>query len=148
MIMIKFLNKIFGKKEEAQSEPISSDMDLAIIVILLRAAAIDGDKDKIELDAIEKIAINDLNLDPQDFKNLYQKALEEEDFSADLYKWTKIINDNSDEESKLDIYRLACKIINIDGKIDPFESNFTRRLSGLLYLTDKQAGEIRKEFNP
>ena len=146
--MIKFLNKIFGKDEEDQSEPISSDMDLAIIVILLRAAAIDGDKDKIELDAIEKIAINDLNLDPQDFKNLYQKALEEEDFSADLYKWTKIINDNSDEESKLDIYRLACKIINIDGEIDPFESNFTRRLSGLLYLTDKQAGEIRKEFNP
>ena len=146
--MIKFLNKIFGKDEEVQSEPISSDMDLAVIVILLRAAAIDGDKDKIELDAIEKIAINDLNLDPQDFKGLYQKALEEEDFSADLYKWTKIINDNSDEESKLDIYRLACKIINIDGKIDPFESNFTRRLSGLLYLTDKQAGEIRKEFNP
>ena len=123
-------------------------MDLAVIVILLRAAAIDGDKDKIELDAIEKIAINDLNLEPQDFKALYQKALDEEDFSADLYKWTKIINDNSDEESKLDIYRLACKIINIDGKIDPFESNFTRRLSGLLYLTDKQAGEIRKEFNP
>ena len=148
MIMIKFLNKIFGKDEEVQSEPISSDMDLAIIVILLRAAAIDGDKDKIELDAIEKIAINDLNLDPQDFKVLYQKAIEEEDFSADLYKWTKIINDNSDEESKLDIYRLACKIINIDGEIDPFESNFTRRLSGLLYLTDKQAGEIRKEFNP
>ena len=79
---------------------------------------------------------------------LYQKALEEEDFSADLYKWTKIINDNSDEASKLNIYRLACKIINIDGKIDPFESNFARRLSGLLYLTDKQAGEIRKEFNP
>ncbi len=146
--MIKFLNKIFGKEEEAQLEPISSDIDLAVIVILLRAAAIDGDKDKIELDAIEKIAINDLNLNPQDFKVLYQKALEEEDFSADLYKWTKIINDNSDEASKLNIYRLACKIINIDGKIDPFESNFARRLSGLLYLTDKQAGEIRKEFNP
>ena len=146
--MIKFLNKIFGKEEEAKLEPISSDIDLAVIVILLRAAAIDGDKDKIELDAIEKIAINDLNLNPQDFKGLYQKALEEEDFSADLYKWTKIINDNSDEASKLNIYRLACKIINIDGKIDPFESNFARRLSGLLYLTDKQAGEIRKEFNP
>tara|TARA_B100000029_G_scaffold494324_1_gene557896 strand:+ start:557 stop:997 length:441 start_codon:yes stop_codon:yes gene_type:complete len=146
--MIKFLNKIFGKEEEAQLEPISSDIDLAVIVILLRAAAIDGDKDKIELDAIEKIAINDLKLNPQDFKGLYQKALEEEDFSADLYKWTKIINDNSDEASKLNIYRLACKIINIDGKIDPFESNFARRLSGLLYLTDKQAGEIRKEFNP
>tara|TARA_B100000029_G_scaffold354937_1_gene347770 strand:+ start:3605 stop:4045 length:441 start_codon:yes stop_codon:yes gene_type:complete len=145
--MIKFLNRIFGNKEESKSTLTSSDIDLAIIVILLRAAAIDGDKDKIELDAIKEIALNNLNIKYQDFKDLYQKALEEEDFSADLYKWTKIINDNYDEKAKLNIYRLACKIINIDGKIDPFESNFTRRLSGLLYLTDKQAGEIRKEFS-
>ncbi|MEC7831406.1 MAG: TerB family tellurite resistance protein [Pseudomonadota bacterium] len=145
--MIKLLNRIFGNKEESQSTLTSSDIDLAIIVILLRAAAIDGDKDKIELDAIKEIALNSLNIKYQDFKDLYQKALEEEDFSADLYKWTKIINDNYDEKAKLNIYRLACKIINIDGKIDPFESNFTRRLSGLLYLTDKQAGEIRKEFS-
>ncbi|MEC9413961.1 MAG: TerB family tellurite resistance protein [Pseudomonadota bacterium] len=145
--MIKLLNRIFGNKEESKSTLTSSDIDLAIIVILLRAAAIDGDKDKIELDAIKEIALNNLNIKYQDFKDLYQKALEEEDFSADLYKWTKIINDNYDEKAKLNIYRLACKIINIDGKIDPFESNFTRRLSGLLYLTDKQAGEIRKEFS-
>ena len=145
--MIKFLNRIFGNKKEPTSELTSSDMDLAIIVILLRAAAIDGDKDKIELDAIKEIALKDLNIEYQDFKDLFKKAIDEEDFSADLYKWTKIINDNYDEETKLNIYRLACKIITIDGKIDPFESNFTRRLSGLLYLTDKQAGEIRKEFN-
>ena len=38
------------------------------------------------------------------------------------------------------------KIINVDKNIDPFESNFVRRLSGLLYITDRQAGEIKKEF--
>ena len=83
----------------------------------------------------------------QEQEQLRKKALEEEDFSADIYKWTKIINDNSDEKLKLNIFRLVCKVINADGNIDPFESNFTRRLSGLLYITDKQSGEIRKEFN-
>ena len=145
--MIKFFKKIFNSGEENSDDAIETNLDLAIIVILLRASSIDGNKDELELDMIKDIAIQDLDIKEDDFINLYSKAVEEEDFSADIYKWTKIINDNCDEDSKLNIFRLTCKIVNADGNIDPFESNFTRRLSGLLYITDKQAGEIKKEFN-
>jgi len=145
--MIKFFKKIFNSEEENSDDAIETNLDLAIIVILLRASSIDGNKDELELDMIKDIAIQDLDIKEEDFINLYSKAVEEEDFSADIYKWTKIINDNCDEDSKLKIFRLTCKIVNADGNIDPFESNFTRRLSGLLYITDKQAGEIKKEFN-
>ncbi len=145
--MIKFFKKIFNSEEENSDDAIETNLDLAIIVILLRASSIDGNKDELELDMIKDIAIQDLDIKEEDFVNLYSKAVEEEDFSADIYKWTKIINDNCDEDSKLKIFRLSCKIVNADGNIDPFESNFTRRLSGLLYITDKQAGEIKKEFN-
>ena len=126
--MFKFFKKIFNSGEENSDDAIETNLDLAIIVILLRASSIDGNKDELELDMIKDIAIQDLDIKEEDFVNLYSKAVEEEDFSAD-------------------IYRLACKIVNADGNIDPFESNFTRRLSGLLYITDKQAGEIKKEFN-
>ncbi len=145
--MIKFLKNIFNNGQENTEDNIETDLDLAIVVILLRASSIDGNKDELELEMIKNIAIKDLNVKEEDFISLYSKAIEEEDFSADIYKWTKIINDNCDEDSKLNIFRLACKIVNADGNIDPFESNFTRRLSGLLYITDKQAGEIKKEFN-
>ena len=145
--MFKFFKKIFNSGEENSDDAIETNLDLAIIVILLRASSIDGNKDELELDMIKDIAIQDLDIKAEDFINLYSKAVEEEDFSADIYKWTKIINDNCDEDLKLKIFRLACKIVNADGNIDPFESNFTRRLSGLLYITDKQAGEIKKEFN-
>ena len=145
--MIKFFKKIFNSGKENSDDVIETELDLAIIVILLRASSIDGNKDELELGMIKDIAIQDLDIKEEDFVNLYSKAVEEEDFSADIYKWTKIINDNCDEDLKLKIFRLACKIVNADGNIDPFESNFTRRLSGLLYITDKQAGEIKKEFN-
>tara|TARA_B100001113_G_C20733936_1_gene459224 strand:+ start:88 stop:525 length:438 start_codon:yes stop_codon:yes gene_type:complete len=145
--MIKFFKKIFNTRKDNTDDAIETNLDLAIIVILLRASSIDGNKDEIELDMIKDIAIQDLDIKEEEFINLYSKAVEEEDFSADIYKWTKIINDNCDEVSKLKIFRLACKIVNADGNIDPFESNFTRRLSGLLYITDQQAGEIKKEFN-
>ena len=38
-----------------------------------------------------------------------------------------------------------CEIICADGLIDPFESNFIRRLSGLLYVSDKESGIIKKQ---
>ena len=143
---MKFLKKLFSTEEKTADIIGDSDLDIAIIAILLRASSIDGNKDELELDMIKDIAITDLNIKEDEFDNLYSKAIEEEDFSADIYKWTKIINDNCDEKLKLNIFRLACKIVNTDGNIDPFESNFTRRLSGLLYITDKQSGEIKKEF--
>jgi len=145
--MIKFLKNIFNTRNENTDDSDEINLDLAIIVILLRASSIDGSKDELELSMIKDIAVQDLNIEEDDFIDLYSKAIEEEDFSADIYKWTKIINDNCDEDSKLKIFRLACKIVNADGNIDPFESNFTRRLSCLLYINDKQAGEIKKEFN-
>ena len=143
---MKFLKNLFSTEAKTTSIIDNSDLNIAIIAILLRASSIDGNKDELELGMIKDISITNLNIKEDEFDNLYSRAIEEEDFSADIYKWTKIVNDNCDENLKLNIFRLTCKIVNADGNIDPFESNFTRRLSGLLYITDKQSGEIKKEF--
>ena len=144
--MVKFIKNFFSSKKEDPIYDDDLDLNLAIIVILLRASSIDGIKDDIELNMIKDIAERELNIEKEVLESLYTKAIEEEDFSADIYKYTKIINDNFEENDKLNILKLVCKIINVDKRIDPFESNFVRRLSGLLYITDRQAGEIKKEF--
>ena len=144
--MVKFIKNFFSSKKEDPIYNDDLDLNLAIIVILLRASSIDGNKDDIELNMIKDIAQRELNIEKEVLESLYTKAIEEEDFSADIYKYTKIINDNFEENDKLNILKLVCKIINVDKRIDPFESNFVRRLSGLLYITDRQAGEIKKEF--
>ena len=144
--MVKFIKNFFSSKNENPTYDDDLDLNLAIIVILLRASSIDGNKDDIELNMIKDIAQKELNIEKEVLESLYTKAIEEEDFTADIYKYTKIINDNFEENDKLNILKLVCKIINVDKNIDPFESNFVRRLSGLLYITDRQAGEIKKEF--
>ena len=63
-----------------------------------------------------------------------------------MYEWSKIINDHYELENKKIVFGMMCEIICADGLIDPFESNFIRRLSGLLYISDKEAGKIRKEI--
>ena len=60
-------------------------------------------------------------------------------------EWAKIIHDHYDLDSKKIVFSMMCEIICADGLIDPFESNFIRRLSGLLYISDKEAGIIKKQ---
>ena len=152
--MIKFLKNLFSKKQSDQkSNKVETYKDLedfdvieAVAVMLLRAANIDGNKDEKEILLIKKLLNEQFNLDLNEVNLLIAASSEKEEASADLYKWSKIINDNYSKEKKNIVFSLMCEIVNADGVIDPFESNLIRRLSGLLYISDKEAGIIKKKI--
>ena len=146
--MKKFLKKFFGEKnpdKESQDALDSSIIEEAVVVLLLRAANIDGKKDEQEIEAIKRLIIKQFNYDEKKADLLIASASEKEESSTDLFEWSKIINDNYDLDSKKIVFSMMCEIICADGLIDPFESNLIRRLSGLLYISDKDAGAIRKK---
>ena len=146
--MKRFIKKFFGKKssnKENQDEPNSSVIEEAVVVLLLRAANIDGKKDEQEIEAIKRLIIQQFNYDEEKADILITSASEKEESSADLFEWSKIINDHYDLDSKKIVFSMMCEIICADGLIDPFESNLIRRLSGLLYISDKDAGAIKKK---
>ena len=152
--MIKFLKNLFSKKQSDQeSNKVETYKDLedfdvieAVAVMLLRAANIDGNKDEKEILLIKKLLNEQFSLNPSEVELLISSSSEKEEESADLYKWSKIINDNYSKEKKNIVFGLMCEIVNADDVIDPFESNFIRRLSGLLYISDKEAGMIKKKI--
>ena len=152
--MIKVLKNLFSKKQSDQeSNKVETYKDIedfdvieAVAVMLLRAANIDGNKDEKEILLIKKLLNEQFNLDLNEVNLLIAASSEKEEASADLYKWSKIINDNYSKEKKNIVFSLMCEIVNADGVIDPFESNFIRRLSGLLYISDKEAGIIKKKI--
>ena len=146
--MKRFIKKFFGKKssnKENQYEPNSSVIEEAVVVLLLRAANIDGKKDRQEIESIKRLIIKQFNYDEEKANILITSASEKEESSADLFEWSKIINDHYDLDSKKIVFSMMCEIICADGLIDPFESNLVRRLSGLLYISDKDAGAIKKK---
>ena len=146
--MKRFIKKFFGEKssnKENQDEINSSVIEEAVVVLLLRAANIDGKKDEQEIEAIKRLIIKQFNYDEEKANMLITSASEKEENSADLFEWSKIINDHYDLDSKKIVFRMMCEIICADGLIDPFESNLIRRLSGLLYISDKDAGAIKKK---
>lgn len=146
--MKRFIKKFFGEKssnKENQDELNSSVIEEAVVVLLLRAANIDGKKDEQEIEAIKRLIIQQFNYDEEKADILITSASEKEESSADLFEWSKIINDHYDLDSKKIVFSMMCEIICADGLIDPFESNLIRRLSGLLYISDKDAGVIKKK---
>ena len=146
--MKKFIKKLFSKENshiENQNIPDNSVIEEAVAVLLLRAANIDGKKDEKEIEAIKKLVIKQFNYDEEKADIIISKASEKEESSADLFEWSKIINDYYDLDSKKIVFSMMCEIICADGLIDPFESNLIRRLSGLLYISDKDAGAIKKK---
>ena len=146
--MKRFIKKFFGEKssnKENQDEINSSVIEEAVVVLLLRAANIDGKKDEQEIEAIKRLIIKQFNYDEERANMLITSASEKEESSADLFEWSKIINDHYDLDSKKIVFSMMCEIICADGLIDPFESNLIRRLSGLLYISDKDAGAIKKK---
>jgi uncharacterized tellurite resistance protein B-like protein len=146
--MKKFIKKFFGEKssnKENQDELNGSVIEEAVVVLLLRAANIDGKKDEQEIEAIKRLIIKQFNYDEEKADILITSASEKEESSADLFEWSKIINDHYDLDSKKIVFSMMCEIICADGLIDPFESNLIRRLSGLLYISDKDAGAIKKK---
>ena len=146
--MKRFIKKFFGEKSsnnENQDALNSSVIEEAVVVLLLRAANIDGKKDEQEIEAIKRLIIKQFNYDEEKANMLITSASEKEENSADLFEWSKIINDHYDLDSKKIVFSMMCEIICADGLIDPFESNLIRRLSGLLYISDKDAGAIKKK---
>jgi len=146
--MKKFIERLFKRKSsENKNEDLTSSslIEEAVAVLLLRAANIDGKKDAKEIDAIKKLIIKQFNYDEQKTNALIDSASDKEESSTDLFEWSKIINDHYDLDSKKIVFSMMCEIICADGLIDPFESNFIRRLSGLLYISDKEAGIIKKQ---
>ena len=65
--MVKFIKNFFSSKKEDPIYDDDLDLNLAIIVILLRASSIDGIKDDIELNMIKDIAERELNIEKEVF---------------------------------------------------------------------------------
>ena len=152
--MTKFFKNLFKKSKSNQTESGNKEIaDLgdkkiieAVTVMLLRASSIDGSKDKKEIILIKRLLSEQFALSNDEIELLVIDCSKKEQESTDLYKWSKIINDNYSKEKKNIVFGMMCEIINADGVVDPFESNFIRRLSGLLYISDKDAGIIKKKI--
>ena len=119
---------------------------VATVALLISTAKYDGAFDAVERDEIMSLIKNYFSLSSDDSNKLFKAAEIIEDEANDLQQFTRTLNLILNDEEKLKIIELIWKIVMADGVIDSYEENLVRRLSGLLYLQDKDIGNIKNKM--
>ena len=126
-------------KKEKKIEVINN---VLIAALLIHAAKIDNNYTIKEKEIIKK-ALMDLKLiEPNEFERLLNKAEIKEQDANQIIEFTKEIKKTS-MEFRFKIIEILWKIIYSDNIADNYESNLIRRICGLIYVSDKDSGEIR-----
>ena len=130
-------NKIFKKKKENVESS-----NVLVAALLIHAAKIDEDYTDKEKEIIKKAITNLYKITLDEAKELIIKAEKKELESNQIVEFTKEIKKSS-MEFRHKIIEILWKIVYSDRTNDMYESNLIRRICGLLYVSDKDSGEIK-----
>ena len=130
--------KIFKREVEKDKD----NNNILIAALLIHSAKIDDNYTDSEKDIIKK-AIIKLNLASPDKVNvLLDEAEKKENEANQIVEFTKEIK-KKPMEYRLKVIEILWKIVYSDGTNDSYESNLIRRVCGLLYVSDKESGDIK-----
>ena len=135
--MFNFLKKNKDNKSNKYN------LHIKAAALLIHAAKIDENYSDIEKKIIKKTLI-DLGINKENLEEILKKAENSEKDSNQILEFTREIK-NTDENFKIKIVETLWNIIYSDGNSDMYESNFMRRLTGLLYLDNKIVGDIKEK---
>ena len=132
------LNKIFKKKEKVNLE----NNNILVAALLIHAAKIDEDYTDKEKEIIKKEIANLYEITFNEAEELVKKAEKKEQESNQIVEFTKEVKKRP-MKFRHKIIEILWKIVYSDRTNDMYESNLIRRVCGLLYVSDKESGEIK-----
>ena len=133
---------IFKKK----TKDVKSEKNLVLICALfVHAAKMDENYTDKEKSIILKALSDFSDKKESDLKLVLQEAEKKESESNQILEFTKEIK-SSEKNFRLKILEILWKIIYSDGVSDMYESTLMRRLSGLLYVSDRETGDIKQSI--
>ena len=141
--MINLLKNILSNKNTSGENKESESLEL-LCGLMIEAAYIDGQIEQIELNKIKLSLINVFNEDPNKVEQILNEAVKNKNNSKSLYNYTSFINKNFTDKKKILLIEALWEIVLSDKEVHDFESNFIRRLAGLLYISDVNSGNARK----
>ena len=131
-------NKIFKSKKKDNLD----NKNIMVAALLVHAAKMDENYTEIERKIIERALIDFTHLPKNKIEEILNLAEKKEQDSNQILEFTQEIKKNN-MRFRLQIIELLWKIIYSDGIADQYETNLIRRVCGLLYISDKDNGDIK-----
>ena len=93
---------------------------------------------------IRRIVEDEFGLNADEVDQLLADAKASADDAADLYGWIRLINSNYSHEEKCFLMEKLWQVVLADGIIEEHEAALMRRVSGLIFISDKESAEARQ----
>ena len=135
--------KFFKKKDSKNNLKGNDELLSKTTSLFIHAAKIDENYTDKEKKIIKKTLIQ-LGVEESKTDQMMLTAELNEEKSNQILDFTREIK-NADNEFKIKITETLWNIIYSNKEADMYESNLMRRLSGLLYLDNKVASEIKEK---
>ncbi len=123
----------------------TDDEKLAAAALMVEVATRDGEFSRREREHILYLLEHRLGLSSQDALELFVEALATQNKANHMLDFTRKIKDHFDEAGRENILELLWEVVFADEEEDAYESNLMRRVTGLLYISDRRSGILRKK---
>jgi len=127
-----------GRRHEHQ------ELQLAVAVLLVEAARMDGTFDADERRTIRGLISGRLELGETDAEALIEAAEEKARHAGELWSFARVVKDSYDYEERVEIIEMLWEVVWADGVLHDHEAALLRRVAGLIYVSDRDSGMARK----
>ena len=120
------------------------ELRIAAAALLINAGTIDGNFDGAEKRKVKALLQRRFDLSPEELKRLFKEAVAEERDAVDLYRFTKVLCRELDQDGRKRIVEMLWEVVMADGVIDEFESNLVWRVAELIGVSTRDRVTLRK----
>lgn len=142
--MLDALIKRLTGGSEAPPEDKADASRTAIAALLVEAARADGVYLDSERAAIEGVLAERFGLDAAGAAELRTDGEEAQAEASDIVRFTRVIKDAIPFEERVGVIEAVWRVVYADDDGEAHEANLVRRLCGLLYVPDVEAGLARQ----
>ncbi len=133
-----------GRPAAPDTPPSRDDKQLAAAALLVEAALMDEAFDDRERRTIERLVVARFGLGEDECRRLIAAAEAAVAESHQLYRFTRVVKDRFAPEERVELIEMLWEVAYADGVLHDYEASLLRRVSGLIYVSDRDSGEARR----
>ncbi len=139
-----FLSILFGDDTAPAGQAgDQNDAHVAAAALMVEAARLDGSFSDVERDRIQKLLIDRFELTPWLATELLARAERTATESVAWQGFTHAIKEGLAPEERIGVIEMLWEVVYADGELHDYEASLLRRVTGLLYVGDRESGEAR-----
>ena len=144
--MLNRLKSLMGGLAAGAAAPSAEErVRLAAAALLVEAASMDGSIGEAERAKIEELLAGRFALSDEEARQLLDEAADANQRATQLLPFTRSIKDAFAYDERVDMIGMLWEVAYADGHLHDYEANLVRRISGLIYVSDQDAGAARKQ---